>query len=53
MLVNILDLEKIVVNDIMIPRNEIYGLDINQDAGTLLEKIAPVNTHACLFLGTN
>ena len=39
MLVNILDLEKIVVNDIMIPRNEIYGLDVNQDAGTLLEQI--------------
>ena len=39
MLVNILDLENIVVNDIMIPRNEIYGLDVNEDPETLLEDI--------------
>ncbi len=30
MLVNILDLEKITVDDIMIPRNEIQGVDIEQ-----------------------
>ena len=29
MLLNILDLEKVTVEDIMIPRNEIVGLDIN------------------------
>ncbi|MFW5451464.1 MAG: HlyC/CorC family transporter [Methylophagaceae bacterium] len=29
MLVSILDLEKMTVNDVMIPRNEIEGLDIN------------------------
>jgi len=28
MLVNILDLEQMTVNDIMAPRNEIYGIDI-------------------------
>ena len=31
MLLNILDLEKVTVEDIMIPRNEIVGLDINDD----------------------
>lgn len=31
MLVNLLDLEKINVDDIMIPRNEIFALDINDD----------------------
>jgi Mg2+/Co2+ transporter CorB len=29
MLVNILDLEKVTVDDIMIPRNEIVGIDLN------------------------
>jgi Mg2+/Co2+ transporter CorB len=31
MLLSILDLEKITVEDIMVPRNEISGLDINHD----------------------
>ncbi len=31
MLLNILDLEKVTVEDIMIPRNEITGVDINDD----------------------
>ncbi|NOZ53267.1 MAG: HlyC/CorC family transporter [Gammaproteobacteria bacterium] len=31
MLTNILDLEKVTVNDIMIPRNEIIGLDMDDD----------------------
>jgi len=39
MLVNILELETVVVNDIMIPRNEIYGLDINDDSQTLFDQI--------------
>lgn len=30
MLMGVLDLEKTLVNDIMIPRNEIYGLDLHQ-----------------------
>jgi len=29
MLINILDLEKVSVNDIMVPRNEIVGIDLN------------------------
>jgi Mg2+/Co2+ transporter CorB len=31
MLTNILDLEKVTVDDIMIPRNEIIGLDLDED----------------------
>lgn len=37
MLVNLLDLEKIKAEDIMIPRNEIYALDINDDWKDLLK----------------
>jgi Mg2+/Co2+ transporter CorB len=29
MLLSVLDLEKVSVNDIMVPRNEIVGIDIN------------------------
>lgn len=42
MLINILDLEKVTVNDIMVPRNEIVGLNLEEDIDKLLEKI--VNT---------
>ena len=36
MLVNILDLEQVTVNDIMVPRNEIYGIDLEDDDETIL-----------------
>ncbi|MBU2887055.1 HlyC/CorC family transporter [Gilvimarinus agarilyticus] len=39
MLLNILDLEKSTVEDIMIPRNEVAGLDLDDSVETLLEKI--------------
>ncbi|MBR9910385.1 MAG: HlyC/CorC family transporter [Gammaproteobacteria bacterium] len=39
MLLNVLDLEKATVEDIMIPRNEVYGLDLEDDIGTLLKRI--------------
>lgn len=39
MLMNILDLENVEVDDIMIPRNEIYAIDINADAQTIYEQI--------------
>jgi len=39
MLLNILDLEKVTVEDIMIPRNEVVGLDLEDDVPTLLKKI--------------
>ena len=39
MLKGILDLENVTVEDIMIPRNEILGLDIEEDVETLMEKM--------------
>ena len=39
MLVNLLDLEKIKAEDIMIPRNEIFALDINADWKDLLKAL--------------
>lgn len=39
MLTSILDLDNITVEDIMITRSEIVGIDLNDDDNTLLEKI--------------
>lgn len=39
MLMNILDLETVSVNDIMVPRNEIIGLDLEDDVETILNTI--------------
>ncbi len=39
MLLNILELEKVTVDDIMVPRNEVYGLDLDDDDATLLNAI--------------
>lgn len=39
MLLNLVDLERITVNDVMIPRNQIESLDINADQGALREQI--------------
>ncbi len=39
MLGNILDLEKATVDDIMIPRNEIVGIDLNDKWGTIVEQV--------------
>ena len=38
-LLNVLDLEKVTVEDIMIPRNEVFGLDLENDIPTLMKKI--------------
>jgi len=40
MLLNILDLEKVTVNDILVPRNDIIGIDIEDDIGVILEQLA-------------
>ena len=37
MLLSILDLEKVTVEDIMVPRNEINGIDLNDDWSVTLE----------------
>jgi Mg2+/Co2+ transporter CorB len=39
MLVGILDLEKVTVNDIMVPRNEVAGIDLEDDTDTILRQL--------------
>ena len=39
MLVSILDLEKVTVNDILIPRNEIVGIDLDDDMDAVLRQL--------------
>lgn len=39
MLVSIIDLEKVTVNDIMIPRNEVTGIDLDDDLDHIIESI--------------
>ena len=39
MLLNLVDLERITVNDVMIPRNQIEALDINSEADVLRQQI--------------
>ena len=43
MLVSILDLEKVTVEDIMIPRNEIQGIDINDDWKLIQKQLTHAN----------
>ncbi|MBT70438.1 MAG: magnesium/cobalt efflux protein [Gammaproteobacteria bacterium] len=40
MLLNILDLEKVTVNDILVPRNDVLGIDIGDDLDEILDQIA-------------
>lgn len=39
MLVSILDLEKVTVNDIIVPRNEVVGIDLEDDLDTILRQL--------------
>ncbi len=39
MLISILDLEKMTVNDIMVPRNEVVGLDLDDDIANLTKRL--------------
>ena len=43
MLVNILDLEGISVDDIMVPRNEFYGIDLDDDEDVIIDRIQRSN----------
>lgn len=43
MLVSILDLQKVTVEDIMIPRSEIQGIDINDDWKKILKQLTQAN----------
>ncbi|MDT8399936.1 MAG: HlyC/CorC family transporter [Pseudomonadales bacterium] len=40
MLLNILDLEKVTVNDIMVPRNEVVGINIEDDISVIMDQIS-------------
>jgi len=40
MLLGVLDLEKVTVNDIMVPRSEIVGIDIDDDMGDIINLLA-------------
>jgi len=40
MLLNILDLEKVTVNDILVPRHEIFGIDIEDEVDDILTQIS-------------
>jgi Mg2+/Co2+ transporter CorB len=52
MLINILDLEKITVNDIMVPRNEIVGLNLEDDVENLVDQIIDMGyTRVPVFTG--
>jgi len=52
MLINILDLENVTVNDIMVPRNEIIGLDLEDDIEKLVDQIIEMNyTRVPVYLG--
>ena len=39
MLLSILDMERMTVNAIMVPRNEAYGIDLDDDMPTILEQL--------------
>ena len=39
MLISILDLEKVTVNDIMVPRNEVAGIDLEDDMDGILRQL--------------
>lgn len=39
MLLSILDLEKVTVGDIMLPRNEIVGIDVNDDWKSIVRQL--------------
>jgi Mg2+/Co2+ transporter CorB len=39
MLLSILDMEKVTVNDIMVPRNELVGINLNDSVADILEQL--------------
>ncbi|HSG87598.1 MAG TPA: HlyC/CorC family transporter [Pseudomonadales bacterium] len=47
MLLSILDLEKVTVDDIMVPRSEINGIDLDDDVDEIIEQICS-STHTRL-----
>lgn len=53
MLLNILDLEKATVEDIMVPRNEVVGIDLDNDWEKILHQITTSQyTHLPVYRGS-
>lgn len=53
MLMSILDLEKVSVEDIMIPRSELVGIDVNQDWKKILKQLTQANHTRVLLYRDN
>ncbi|MGB1090642.1 MAG: HlyC/CorC family transporter [Oceanobacter sp.] len=52
MLLSILDLETMTVNDIMVPANEVYGIDLDDDMPNIIDRIRTTqHTRFPLFRG--
>ncbi|NVJ67738.1 MAG: HlyC/CorC family transporter [Gammaproteobacteria bacterium] len=52
MLLSILDLENVTVDDIMVPRNEIAGIDLNDDIDYIFEQVrTSIHTRLLVFRG--
>lgn len=50
MLLSILDLEKVSVNDVMVPRNEIIAIDLNEEWPAIFEQLKnATHTHVLLY----
>lgn len=49
MLLSILDLENVTVDDIMVPRNEIAGIDLDDDIESIFEKVR-ISSHTRLLV---
>ena len=53
MLLQVLELEKLRVDDIMVPRSDVYGIDLNDDVGDIAAQIASSqHTRMPVFTGT-
>ena len=52
MLLGILDLEKVTINDIMVPKNEIVAIDLDDDMGEIISRLkAAEHTRLPLYRG--
>jgi len=47
MLLSILDLGRVTVNDIMIPRQEISGIDVSESWEDILDQLQQTRTRGC------
>lgn len=50
MLLSILDLEKVTVNEVMVPHNEIIGIDLNEEWPLIVQKLTTIeHMHILLY----